>query len=71
VVNSADDMVCLPTQVQDQLVLTHGTYALLCTQYGSHCAFNEGWSSLGSYIQRVTFTWLDAAHQAAQEVGEG
>ena len=41
-INSEDDMVCLPENIREDVVLDHGGALLLRTERGSHIAYNEG-----------------------------
>ena len=60
-VNSEDDMVCLPKNIQEDVVVALGGALLLRTRKGSHIAFNEGVLGTGSYLARITMDFLEAA----------
>jgi len=61
VVNSEDDMVCLPENIREDLFQSLGGGLLLRTRKGAHIAFNEGIFGTGCYLSRVTMDFLDAA----------
>jgi len=60
-VNSEDDMVCLPSNIQEDVVSSIGGAVLLRTVSGSHIAFNEGVLGTGCYLSRITMDFLEAA----------
>jgi len=63
VVNSEDDMVCLPENIREDLFQTLGGGLLLRTKKGAHIAFNEGIFGTGNYLSRITMDFLDAARE--------
>jgi len=64
IVNSEDDMVCLKSNIRDDLVrYKYGNACLLKTKRGSHIAYNEGLLGLGSYLPRVSLDFLEAARK--------
>ena len=60
-VNSEDDMVCLPQNIQEDVIRGLGGALLLRTSHGSHIAFNEGAFGTGSYLARITMEFLETA----------
>lgn len=60
-VNSEDDMVCLPHNIQEDVIRRLGGALLLRTSHGSHIAFNEGILGTGSYLARITIEFLETA----------
>ena len=63
VVNSEDDMVCLPENIREDLFQSLGGGLLLRTKKGAHIAFNEGIFGTGNYLSRVTMDFLDTARE--------
>ncbi|XP_023347376.1 protein ABHD1 [Eurytemora carolleeae] len=64
VVNSEDDMVCLPQNIREDLFkYKYGNTLLLRTKRGSHIAYNEGLLGQGSYLPRISLEFLQAARQ--------
>ena len=61
IINSEDDMVCLPENIREDVVLDHGGALLLRTQKGAHIAFNEGALGQGNYLSRVSLDFLESA----------
>ena len=61
IINSEDDMVCLPENIREDVVLEHGGALLLRTRRGSHIAFNEGLLGQGDYLSRVSMDFLESA----------
>lgn len=60
--NSDDDMVCLPEHIREDIPANTGGAILVRTRRGSHCAFCEGLSG-SSYLCRLSMDFLDAAHR--------
>jgi len=60
-INSEDDMVCLPENIREDVVLDHGGALLLRTERGSHIAYNEGLFGQGNYLTRVSMDFLESA----------
>ena len=65
IVNSEDDMVCLPENIREDVVLALGGALLLRTPRGSHIAYNEGVLGQGNYLSRVTMDFLESARLVA------
>jgi len=61
IVNSEDDMVCLPGNIREDVITSLGGALLLRTKKGAHIAFNEGIFGTGCYLSRITMDFLDAA----------
>merc|ERR1711874_764745 len=61
IINSEDDMVCLPENIREDVVLDHGGALLLRTEKGAHIAFNEGALGQGNYLSRVSLDFLESA----------
>ena len=61
IINSEDDMVCLPENIREDVVLDHGGALLLRTKKGAHIAFNEGALGQGNYLSRVSLDFLESA----------
>ena len=61
IINSEDDMVCLPENIREDVVLDHGGALLLRTEKGAHIAFNEGALGQGNYLSRISLDFLDSA----------
>merc|ERR1719347_1073344 len=61
IINSEDDMVCLPENIREDVVLQHGGALLLRTKRGAHIAFNEGAFGQGNYLSRVSLDFLESA----------
>jgi len=62
VVNSEDDMVCLPQNIREDLFkYKYGNALLLKTKRGSHIAYNEGMFGTGDYLPRISLEFLQAA----------
>ena len=61
IINSEDDMVCLPENIREDVVLDHGGALLLRTRKGAHIAFNEGALGQGNYLSRVSLDFLESA----------
>lgn len=53
IVNAADDIVCRPSNIREDLVASQDGVALLRTERGGHIAFCEGWLGEGSYVRRL------------------
>ena len=61
VVNSEDDMVCLPENITEDLFKNkYGNCLLLKTKRGSHIAYNEGLLGTGNYL---SLDYLEAARR--------
>jgi uncharacterized protein len=58
ILNSLDDPVCVKENIPD-LKVNH--YALVLSEYGSHIAFAEGFLGLGSWMEQITFDFLDSS----------
>jgi len=67
IVNSDDDMVCLPENIREDVIMSLGGALLLRTRKGAHIAFNEGILGTGCYLSRITMDYLDAARMVAAE----
>lgn len=67
VLNSEDDIVCLPENIREDLVAESPGIVLLRTTYGSHCAYCEGSFGGGSYLCRVSLDFLEAAKAVSQK----
>jgi len=64
VVNSEDDMVCLPENITEDLFKNkYGNCLLLKTKRGSHIAYNEGLLGTGNYLPRLSLDYLEAARR--------
>lgn len=61
IVNSEDDMVCLPENIREDLANELGGVLLLRTAEGSHIAYNEGWNGRGNYLIRTSLEFLEGA----------
>jgi len=61
IVNSEDDMVCLPENIREDIIRSLGGALLLRTRRGSHIAFNEGIFGTGCYLSRTSMDFLDSA----------
>jgi len=61
IINSEDDMVCLPENIREDVVLNHGGALLLRTRKGAHIAFNEGPLGQGNYLSRISMDFLQSA----------
>lgn len=62
-VNSEDDMVCLPDNIREDVILEHGGALLLRTKRGSHIAYNEGLLGQGNYLSRVSLDFLESSRK--------
>eukprot|EP00092_Neocalanus_flemingeri_P027679 GFUD01030044.1.p1 GENE.GFUD01030044.1~~GFUD01030044.1.p1 ORF type:complete len:608 (+),score=112.93 GFUD01030044.1:51-1826(+) len=69
IVNSEDDMVCLPKNIREDIITSLGGVLLLRTRKGAHIAFNEGILGTGCYLSRITMDFLDAARLVEQKGG--
>ena len=70
ILNSEDDMICLPENIRDDLAQDHGGVLLLRTSEGSHIAFCEGWNGAGNYLVRTSLDFLDGAMEVKAKVEE-
>ena len=61
VINSEDDMVCLPENIREDVVLSLGGALLLRTKRGTHIAYNEGLLGQGNYMSRVAMDFLESS----------
>ena len=61
VINSEDDMVCLPENIREDVVLSLGGALLLRSKRGTHIAYNEGLLGQGNYMSRVAMDFLESA----------
>lgn len=70
VVNSEDDMVCLPENIREDLFRSLCGGLLLRTRKGAHIAFNEGVLGTGCYLSRISMDFLDAARRVEEGKGK-
>ena len=68
IINSEDDMVCLPENIREDVILSLGGALLLRTQKGSHIAFNEGILGEGNYQSRIAFEFLESARELESKI---
>ena len=61
VIKSEGDMVCLPENIREDVVLRLGGALLLRTKRGTHIAYNEGLLGQGNYMSRVAMDFLESA----------
>ena len=67
IVNSEDDMVCMPENIREDVLSSVGGALLLRTKKGSHIAFNEGIWGTGCYLSRIAMDFLDAARMVEKK----
>jgi predicted alpha/beta-fold hydrolase len=70
ILNSEDDMICLPENIRDDLALEYGGVLLLRTSEGSHIAYSEGWNGAGNYLVRTSLDFLEGAMEVNAKVEE-
>ena len=70
ILNSEDDMVCLPENIREDLAAECGGVLLLRTAEGSHIAYTEGWNGGGNYLVRTSLEFLEGAREVGATVEE-
>ena len=61
IVNSQDDMVCLPENIREDIAQENGGVLLVRTEEGSHIAYSEGMFGSGNYLIRISLDFLESA----------
>tara|TARA_B100000795_G_scaffold260221_1_gene235877 strand:+ start:152 stop:1345 length:1194 start_codon:yes stop_codon:yes gene_type:complete len=61
IVNSSDDMVCLPENIREDIAQENGGVLLVRTEEGSHIAYSEGMFGSGNYLIRISLDFLESA----------
>lgn len=61
ILNSLDDPLCLKENIPtDESFAKLKDYLFVCTRFGSHIAYREGWLGQGSWMERISMEFLES-----------